>query len=68
MLSNRDNCRKAKSTLLIVKRQFETMSKLKEFADDNSRLDENGEKFSKKAENAKMLWEKEKLLATSFHQ
>ena len=37
-------------------------SKLKEFADNNSELDENGRKFSKKVET---LWKKEKLLITS---
>ena len=38
-------------------------SKLKEFADDNFKFDENGRKFSKLVE--KTLWKKEKLLVTS---
>ena len=37
-------------------------SKLKEFPDDNSKLDRNGTKFSIRVET---LWEKEKLLVTS---
>ena len=38
-------------------------SKLKEFADDNFKFDENGRNFSKNCR--KTLWEKEKLLVTS---
>ena len=37
-------------------------SKLKEFADDNFKFDENGRKLSKQVENSE---EKEKLLVTS---
>ena len=37
-------------------------SKLKEFADNNFKFDENGRMFSKQVET---LWEKEKLLVTS---
>ena len=37
--------------------------KLKEFADDNPKFDENGRKFSKRV---KTLWEKEKLLQAIF--
>ena len=35
---------------------------IKEFADDNSKFDKNGVKFSKRVDK---LWEKEKLLVTS---
>ena len=36
---------------LITKRQILGSSKLKEFADDNSKFDENGKKFSSRAES-----------------
>ena len=36
---------------LSTKRQFLDSSKLKEFADDNFKLDENGRKFFKSVEN-----------------
>ena len=39
-------CRK-----LISKRQILDFSKLKEFADDNSKFDENGGKLSRRVEN-----------------
>ena len=45
-----------------TKRQILDSSKLKEFADNNFKVDENGRKFSKWIET---LWEKEKLLITS---
>ena len=35
----------------LPKRQIMDCSKLKDFADDNSKLDENGEKVSKRVEN-----------------
>ena len=44
------------------KRQTLDSSKLKEFADDNSKFNENGGKVSKRVENT---GEKEKLLVTS---
>ena len=46
----------------ITRRQILDPSKLKEFADDNFRYDENGRKFSKWVENTVG---KEKLLVTS---
>ena len=48
--------------LLFPKRKILDSSKLKEFADNNLKLDENGSKFSKWVET---LWEEEKLLITS---
>ena len=36
---------------LVLKRQVLDSSKLREFADDNFKLDENGGKFSKRVEN-----------------
>ena len=49
--------------LTLPKQQVLGSPKLKEFADDNFKYDENGEKFSKRVENA--VGEKEKLLVTS---
>ena len=37
--------------LTLSKRQILGSSKLKEFADDNFKMDENGRKFSKRVEN-----------------
>ena len=45
----------------ITRRQILDSSKLKEFADDNFKFDENGSKLSKRVENT---WEKEKSLVT----
>ena len=45
------------------KRQILDSSKLKGFADDNFKLNENGRKFSKRVENT--VGKKEKLLVTS---
>ena len=45
------------------KRHILDSLKLKEFADDNFKFDENGRKFSEMVK--KRLWEKEKLLVTS---
>ena len=44
-----NNCRL--QTLLIPKQQILDASKLKQFADDNSKVDENGRKFSEWVEN-----------------
>ena len=44
-----------------LKRQILDSSKLKEFAEDNFNLNENGRNFSK---GLKTLWEKEKLVVT----
>ena len=46
----------------IPSNKFQDSSKLKEFADDNFKFDENGIKFPN---GQKTLWEKEKLLVTS---
>ena len=43
--------RQYRSRLDFPKRQISDSSKLKEFADSNFKLDENGKKFSKEAEN-----------------
>ena len=40
-----------KITLPLLKRQILDSSKLREFADDNFKLDENGRQFSKRVEN-----------------
>ena len=57
-------CRLGKGLYELVypftKRQIMDSSKLKDLAEDNSKLDENGRKFSKQVE--KTPWEKEKLL------
>ena len=50
------------STYPFPKRQILDNYKLKDFADDNFRFDENGRKFSKRVENT---GEKEKLLVKS---
>ena len=42
---------KEKCPLLFPKLQILDSSKLKKFADDNSKFDENGGKFSERAEN-----------------
>ena len=49
--------------LTLTKQQILDSSKLKEFADNNFKFDDNDRKFSKWVE--KTLWEKEKLLVTS---
>ena len=49
--------------IIFLKRQILGSFKLKEFADDSFKCDENGRKFSKKGRQT--LWEKEKLLVTS---
>ena len=46
-----------------LKQQILNASKLKAFADDNFRFDENGSKVSG---GLKTLWEKEKLLITAI--
>ena len=46
----------------LPKGQISDCSNLKQCADDNSKFDENGGKFSKKVEK---LWKKEKLPVTS---
>ena len=46
----------------LPQQQILDSSKLKEFADDNFKFDENGRKLSKRV---KALWEKEKLLVMS---
>ena len=50
--------------LPITRRQISDSSKLKEFADDNFKFEENGRKLSKRVENT--VWEKEKVLVTSY--
>ena len=42
---------RGKDLTVFPKRQILDSSKLKEFADDNSKLDENGRKFFKRVEN-----------------
>ena len=51
-----------KATLTFPKRQILSSSKLKEFADDNFKLDENGRKILKMG---RKHWQKEKLLVKS---
>ena len=57
---NYDHCNSSKP---FPKRQSLDSSKLKEFADDSFKFDENSRKLSKQIE--KTLWEKEKLLVMS---
>ena len=63
--TNLESCCQAKSKWVkpITRRQILDSSKLKEFADDNFKFDENGRKLSKWVEN--ICGEKEKLLVTS---